>query len=87
MFLTIPTIEELQKLDMPLLVDMLAYETNLHFKLVRTEGVTNTARACKESIENIQAAIEMKRKLDKYGTNTAPGISFTQNRTPIDPAA
>ena len=87
MFLSLPTIEELQKLDMPLLVDMLAYETNLHFKLVRTEGVSNTVKSCKESIKNIQAAIEMKRKLDKYGTNTEPGISFTPNRTPIDPAA
>jgi 5-methylcytosine-specific restriction endonuclease McrBC regulatory subunit McrC len=86
MFLKTPTIEELQTLDMPVLMDMLAYQTNLHVQLLRSEGLTHTAKACRESIINIQTAIEMKRNLAKNTTGSGSDISLTQDATPIDPA-
>jgi hypothetical protein len=64
-FLASPTIEELQVLDMPILLDMLAYQTSLHVQLLKEEGLSNTTKTCKECIKNIQAAIEMKKKLEQ----------------------
>ena len=87
MFLTTPTIEELQILDMPVLMDMLAYQTSLHVQLLKSEGLTHTAKICKDCIQNIQDAIEMKRELEKNTTNTGTGISFTRDATNVDPAA
>jgi len=84
-FLTTPTIEELKILDMPSLIDMLAYQTNLHIQLLKSEGLSNTTKTCRECINNIQAAIEMKRELEKNSTDTGSDISFTQDTTPIDP--
>ena len=78
MFLTSPTIAELQKLDMPLLLDMLVYQTGLHFRLLRTEGVSNTTRACKDSIINLQTAIEMKKKSENAAKDNNSDPAFNQ---------
>lgn len=62
---------------------MLVYQTGLYFKLLKTEGGGNTARACKEAIVNIQAAIEMKRKSESFRKNNDAG--FTQVITSLKP--
>jgi uncharacterized protein (UPF0276 family) len=79
MFLTVPTIEELKQLDMPVLLDMLAYQTNLYLQLMRSVAVENTIQNCKESIINIQAVIQMRKNLENSSTNTSSRISFTQD--------
>ena len=76
MFLTNPTVDELQKLDLPVLFDMLAYQTGLHFKQLKVEGISSSTDATKELILNLQAAIEIKKNLEKNqgdnnGTNTS----------------
>jgi hypothetical protein len=84
MFLTNPTIEELQALDMPVLLDMLTYQTVLHSKLSKLDGVSGTAGASEELVTNIQTAIEFKRKAEKNSTATASDISFTKDITAVD---
>jgi hypothetical protein len=81
MLLTVPTIEELKLLDMPILVDMLAYQTNLYLQLMKSVGVENTIQNCKAAMINIQSAIQMKKDLENNSTNTSSSISFTQNTT------
>ena len=81
MFLTTPTIEELQHLDMSTLMDMLAYQTKLHFTLLKTDGVNNTAQICRDSIINIQLAIEFKRKGESNTTDTGMDTSYIQDTT------
>ena len=80
-FLTSPTVDELQVLDMPVLIDMLAYQTRLHVQLLKEEGLSNTAKTCKQCIKNIQMAIEMKRNMEKNSTDTGSNISFAQDST------
>lgn len=70
MFLTAPTIGELQKLDMPTLLDMLAYQTGLHFQLLKTEGVSCRTDASKDFIHTIQAVIEIKKNPGKNQADT-----------------
>ena len=65
MFLTTPTIEELQILDVPVLLDMLGKETSIYLKLLQEEGFSDIAMACKGTLVNIQAAIEIKINLEK----------------------
>jgi hypothetical protein len=79
MFLTVPTIEELKQLDMPVLVDMLAYQTNLYLQLMKSVSVEKTIQNCKQSMINIQAVIQMKKNLESNSTNTSSSISFTQD--------
>ena len=78
MFLSAPEIRELQNLEMPTLVDMLVYHTQSYFTLLRLDGVTNTTRICRESVENIQAAIRSKRELEKQTPNTLPDITIVK---------
>jgi len=85
MFLTNPTIEELQELDMSTLLDMLTYQTALHLKIAKSDGVSGSIQASVDLITGIQAAIEIKRQLEKNSTGTASDISFTQDATPADP--
>jgi hypothetical protein len=86
MFLTTPTIEELQSLELATLMDMLAYQTNLHTQLLKQEGISNTTSMCKQCIKNIQAVIEMKRQMKKNSTNTGTDISYIRNIAPLDPS-
>ena len=72
MFLTNPTISELQLLDLPVLVDMLAKQTTDYVQLISEEGFTARTTAAKESIQNIQAAIEAKRTAGKFPIDTIP---------------
>ena len=81
-FLTNPTIEELEALDMPLLLDMLTYQTNLHVQLLQEEGLSITAKTCRDCIINIQTAIEVKRSWKRNNSDTRPAVSFTQD-TPL----
>ena len=64
-FLTCPTIEELQNLDMSLLMDMLVSETDSYAKIFVAEGFTEKLIHHREIIQNLQAAIEIKRKAEK----------------------
>ena len=65
MFLTNPTIDELQALDVSTLKDMLAYQTTLHIQFLKEEGLTSATKSCLECMNNIQAAIEKKRQLEE----------------------
>ena len=71
MFLTNPTIEELEALDMSTLLDMLTYQTALLLKLAKSDGVSGTIQASKNLITDIQAAIGMKRQFEKNSTDNA----------------
>jgi hypothetical protein len=81
MFLTAPTIGELQKLDIPTLLDMLAYQTGLHFQLLRTEGISSRTDACKDFIRTIQAVIENKKKPVQNDTDSAKAAGSPLPRT------
>ena len=81
MFLTNPTIDELQVLDLPVLMHMLAYQTNLLVQLIKDEGLTSTAKSCKDCMNNIQVAIEMKKNMEKNSNDTGSNISFAQDIT------
>jgi len=63
MFLTNPTVAELQLLDLPVLVDMLAKQTADYVQLVSEEGFSPKSAAAKEVLQNIQAAIERKKSV------------------------
>jgi hypothetical protein len=65
MFLTLPTIHELQALDLPVLIDMLVQQTAIYTKMLTREGFSAPTETCKELIINIQAAIEAKRSEKK----------------------
>jgi hypothetical protein len=86
-FLTHPTIEELQVLDMPILVDMLSYQTNLYLQLMKSAGVENSIQICRDTMKNIQVAIEFKRNSLRNSSATGLDISFSQDVTPTDPIA
>ena len=65
MFLTNPTVDELQALEMSVLLDMLAYQTSIHLKLVKFDAVSGTAKSSEQLIINLQSAIEAKLQLEK----------------------
>ena len=61
-FLGTPTIRELLNLDLPVLIDMLANETEAYAKLLATEGFSSTkVDLMKETIVNLQAVIDIKQ--------------------------
>jgi len=64
MYLTNPTIEELIQLDLDSLVDMLVNQTSNYIHLLNTEGYSSATRGSYESVTNIQAAIEIKKKIN-----------------------
>jgi hypothetical protein len=81
MFLTAPTIQELQELDMPTLMQMLAYQTKVQFDLEATEPMNSSVvLSSKDLLYNIQAVIEMK----KNATSTSISINFTRDSTQPD---
>ena len=65
MFLTTPTIEEFQAFELPELVDLLAIYTDDYIRYLKTEGNFYRTNVLKEYILVIQAAIEIKRSLEK----------------------
>ena len=65
MFLTPPTVEELQQSDLPELVDMLSTQAAEYSRLIKIEGVTSRTIAIRDFILNIQAAIDAKRAAEK----------------------
>jgi hypothetical protein len=75
------SIEELQALDMPVLVDMLAYQTAMYLRLMKSPNIENAIQVYKDSIVNIQAAIYIKRELEKNSTTTRSETSYTQDAT------
>lgn len=83
MFLTNPTIDELQTLDITTLKDMLAYQTSLHIQFLTEEGLTSTTKSCLECMNNIQAAIEAKKKLEQAEISMV--ISTPKDTNPIQP--
>jgi hypothetical protein len=70
MFLTLPTIHELQALDLPILIDMLVQQTAIYTKMLTKRGFSGPTETCKELIVNIQAAIEAKRSEKKPGKSS-----------------
>ncbi|MBC7946830.1 MAG: hypothetical protein H7Y42_03045 [Chitinophagaceae bacterium] len=63
--LTTPTVQQLQAFELSYLLDMLVRETSIYTKLISIEGITSHSRASKETIINIQAAIDRKVHLNK----------------------
>ena len=69
MFLTAPTINELEGLELQALLDMLVRQTGIYSQLEATEGLSERTIACRELINNIQFAI--KRKVDQEKNDRA----------------
>lgn len=65
MFLTPPTVEELQHSDLSELVDMLSKHAAEYSRLTKMEGVTSRTIAIENLILNIQAAIDVKKTAQK----------------------
>ncbi|MBC7949440.1 MAG: hypothetical protein H7Y42_16255 [Chitinophagaceae bacterium] len=57
--MTTPTIQELQRLELPLLLDMLVQQTATYTQFLKQEGNTPRTLACRETIINIQEAVEL----------------------------
>ena len=74
MFLTSPTSQELQLLELPLLIEMLSVYTDEYIRILQTEGFTTRTGAAKELLLNIQAAIEAKKNSEKSAMETASAI-------------
>jgi len=82
MFLQPASLEELQTLELPALVDMLVTHTGIYTKLLAEEGFSDhQLRGCKEIIMNIQAAITAKINFKKNEDTTAPAITFPESNT------
>ena len=82
MFLSTPSIEELQSLELSALIDMLVEETVAYIKLIERDGFSHKSNACMEVIINLQVAIETRQNLEK----NQPGISqklSSQNKTSL----
>jgi len=62
MFLPLPTVEELQNLDISTLIDMVVEETVAYSKLIEREGYSYKSNAFKELIINLQAVIKAKHQ-------------------------
>jgi hypothetical protein len=78
MFLTNPTIEELIALDLTVLLDMLAYQTSIHIKLAKSDGVSGTVHSSEQLLINIQSAIEAKMQMEKNAARKSQEMSVTQ---------
>jgi len=68
MFLTTPTIKELQELELSKLIDLLAIQTS-NFTQIK-EGLPSQINDLKEYILRIQTAIEIKRTLKEQPVQT-----------------
>ena len=79
MYLTSPTIPELQLLDMPALVDMLSKQTTDYVQLLSEEGISPKSAAAKEVLQNIQAAIESKKSAAVINYEAAPVLTAPAN--------
>jgi len=78
MFLSTPTIDELKKFELSVLIDMLVQQTNIYTKLLAKEGISLESNACLETIANIQCAIELKKNSNGASNN----FTYSKNRTP-----
>jgi hypothetical protein len=65
MFLTNPTKDELNLLDLATLTEMLNTQTVVYTRLLNQEGLTARALAQKDLVINIQEAIEAGREKEK----------------------
>ena len=84
--MTNPTIEELQELDMTTLLSMLAYQTELHYSLLKTEPTSSSiVLSSTDFIHSIQAVIEIKKNLEKNATSTSASTDFIRDATRLDP--
>ena len=87
MFLTAPTMEELQALELPQLIDMLTAQTIDYVKQFKQEGFSFKAYTLRENILNIQAAIAIKKNLAKNNSNRDSDVSSTQDAIRPDPVS
>ena len=81
MFLSTPTIEELQSLELPTLIDMLVEETVTYIKVIERDGFTNISNACKETIIKLQAAIEARQNFEKKQPDVPQNISSSKQNS------
>jgi len=82
MFLTNPTTAELQLLELPVLMEMLAKQTTDYIQFFNEEGFTSRTLAARELLHGIQEAIESKRlsgiSLIETATSILPQTTFVQ---------
>lgn len=81
MFLQPASLEELQTLELPALVDMLVTHTGIYTKLLAEEGFSDQLPGCKQIIMDIQAAIDTKINFKKNEDSTTPAIIFPESNT------
>ena len=79
MLLTTPTIAELQNLELPSLIDMLAQQTAFYTKYIKDFGFTHSSEAQRQLIVDIQTAIKLKEgnasqstRVPRFNTHTKP---------------
>jgi len=79
MLLTTPTIAELQSLELPSLMDMLAQQTAFYTKHIKDFGFTHSSESQRQLIVDIQAAIKLKEsntgqatRFPRFNTRTKP---------------
>ena len=79
MLLTTPTIAELQNLELPSLIDMLAQQTAFYTKYIKDFGFTHSSEAQRQLIVDIQTAIKLKEdsvtqstRFPRFNTLTKP---------------
>jgi hypothetical protein len=77
MLLTTPAIEELQKLELPSLIDMLALQTGFYSKFIREAGFAHESETFGQLIADRQKAIELKESPAKNQTSTSTANLYT----------
>ena len=72
MFLTTPSVIELQMLELPVLLQMLNQQTADYIQLLKEEGFCTRTTAVKQFLDNIQEAIQAKRVTEQEKTSIVP---------------
>ncbi len=70
MYLSAPTLQELQQSELPELVDMLSKQAAEYSRLIKIEGVTSKTIAIRDLIINIQTVINAKKVSQKSTANS-----------------
>jgi hypothetical protein len=74
--------QELQTLELPILVEMLAKHTSDYIKMMgEARGSQEEFDSCKQTIILLQAEIECRKQTPANTTITNPNINFTEDYT------
>ena len=78
MLLTTPTIKELQNLELPSLIDMLAQQTAYYTKFIKDFGFTHSSESQRQLIVDIQTAIKLKEDGTRQSNRFSRFSNFPQ---------